>query len=137
MKRERGRQQITEQSIIGLIPKVEVEESLIRVLLCKDQELPAELQTKTVLDAFTGKEHGHIIRHCLWRLEDEEAGGKGPSLNMLEDQYVSNDDSTLWDDSGYSDHTSYNVLTDQHSDEEIVTSSDIEGSIEDIDNLNC
>lgn len=55
VERERGRQQITEQSIIGLIPEVEVEESLIRVLLCKDQELPAELQTKTVLDAFTVK----------------------------------------------------------------------------------
>ena len=56
---------------------------------------------------------------------------------MLEDQYVSNDDSTLWDDSGYSDNTSYNVLADQHSDEEIVTSGDIEGLIEAIDNLNC
>ena len=49
---------------------------------------------------------------------------------MLEDQYVSNDDSTLWDDSGYSNHTSYNVLTDQCSEDEIVTSSDIEGLIE-------
>ena len=64
-------------------------------------------------------------------------GGKGPSLNMLEDQYVSNDDSTLWDDSRYPDHTAYNVLTDQHSDEELKTSSDVEGSIGKIDNLNC
>ena len=54
VRRKRGKQ-ITEQSIIGLIPEVEVEESLIRVLLCKDQELPAELQRKTVLDAFTVK----------------------------------------------------------------------------------
>ena len=68
---------------------------------------------KDSIRCFYCKEHGHIIRHCLWRLEDEETGGKGPSLNMLEDQYVSNDDSTLWDDSGYSNHTSYNVLTDQ------------------------
>ena len=55
VERDRGRQQITEQSIMGSILKVEVEEGLIRVLLCEDQVLPAELQTKTVLDAFTVK----------------------------------------------------------------------------------
>ena len=44
---------------------------------------------------------------------------------MLEDQYVGNDDSTLWDDSGYLDYSSsYHMLTDQYTDDESVEWND-------------
>ena len=54
---------------------------------------------------------------------------------MLQDQYVSNDDCTLWDDSGYSDYPSYNMLTDQCTEDECGMFSD-EDEL-DLDNLNC
>ena len=55
---------------------------------------------------------------------------------MLEDQFVSNDDSPIWDDNGYADCTSYHMLTDQYTDDENDVSSHNSYCEAKTDNLN-